>query len=232
MSTLTQDILAAASENHPPIVDKGSHDTWQRKLLMYVEGKENTMVDLNVDEQKKIKCDIMAANIVLGLPDDIYALLNHRKTDNSIWNMNDDDEENEIQAESAARTHAPLALVAKTCNTSTLYINPTPQYNQQMSYALQQYLNKAVLFLSKSFTMRYPPTNKQLKISSNLKTQANIQYGRVTIQSVPARQTQSCSSNNRKAKASGIDVSKNVVDYAGAYVIDSQGCFVFVCCSI
>ncbi|GKD47863.1 hypothetical protein Tco_1276839 [Tanacetum coccineum] len=132
-----------------------------------------------------------------------------------------DDEENEIRAESATGTHDPLALVAKTCNALTLYINPTPQYNQQMSYAPQQY---------KSFTTRYPPTNKQLKISSNLKTQANIQDGRVIIQSVPARQTQSCSSNNGKAKASGINVSKNVVDYAGVYVIDQSSSGVFRVC--
>ncbi|GJR61986.1 hypothetical protein Tco_1504148 [Tanacetum coccineum] len=47
-----------------------------------------TMAYLNADEHKQIDCDIMAANIVLqGLPNDIYALLNHRKTANLIWNM-------------------------------------------------------------------------------------------------------------------------------------------------
>ncbi|GKA72182.1 hypothetical protein Tco_0778398, partial [Tanacetum coccineum] len=48
------------------------------------------------------------------------------------------DDTNEIQAESAARTHDPLVLVSKTYNASTLYTYPTPQYNQQMSYAPQQ----------------------------------------------------------------------------------------------
>ncbi|GJR77527.1 hypothetical protein Tco_0089892 [Tanacetum coccineum] len=79
-------------------------------------------------------------------------------------------------------------------------------------------LNKAVLFLSKAFTTRYPPTNNQLKISSNSKTQTNIQNGRITIQSVLTRQTQSCANNNKKAKATGTDVIKNAGDYAGANV--------------
>ncbi|GJZ43307.1 hypothetical protein Tco_0590562 [Tanacetum coccineum] len=79
-------------------------------------------------------------------------------------------------------------------------------------------LNKAMLFLSKAFTTRYPPTNKQLKISSNPKTQTNIQNGRVTIQSVPTRQTQSYANNNGKAKATGTHVIKNARDYARANV--------------
>ncbi|GJR77528.1 hypothetical protein Tco_0089893 [Tanacetum coccineum] len=147
---------------------------------------------------------------------------------NVIDQSSSKDEANEIRAEIAARTHDPLALVSKTYNASTLYTNPTPQYNQQMSYAPQQShdapisLNKNVLFLSKAFTTRYPPTNNQLRISSNPKTQANIQSGKVTVQSEPARQTQSCASNNRKAKATETDVIKNVVDYAGANIIDQS----------
>ncbi|GKB80259.1 hypothetical protein Tco_0947154 [Tanacetum coccineum] len=84
MSTLTQDVLAAASENRPPMFEKASYDTWQSRLLMYVKGNEmsksrrppgkrlQAMADLNADEHKEIECDIMAANIVLqGLPNDI-----------------------------------------------------------------------------------------------------------------------------------------------------------------
>ncbi|GKD47862.1 hypothetical protein Tco_1276838 [Tanacetum coccineum] len=207
------------------------------------------MADLNADEQKQIKCDIMAANIVLqGLPNDIHTLLNNKKTANSIWNRKGEtiqsyylrsakllnniiingiemnklqintkflnhlqlkwkryvtmvkqskdlytvsydqmfaylkqnhDEENEIQAERAARTHDLLALVAQTCNASTLYTNPAPQYNQKMSYAPQQ---------------QYAPQLSHV--------------------------TQICASNNGKTKATGIDVIENVGDYVGAYVID------------
>ncbi|GKE23637.1 hypothetical protein Tco_1435149 [Tanacetum coccineum] len=41
-------------------------------------------------------------------------------------------------------------------------------------------LNKAMAFISTPSTSRYPPTNNQLRISSNLRNQETIQDGRVT----------------------------------------------------
>ncbi|GJR03826.1 hypothetical protein Tco_0526810 [Tanacetum coccineum] len=49
-------------------------------------------------------------------------------------------------------------------------------------------MNKAMAFLSAVFLPRYPPTNNQLKSSSNPRNQATIQYGRVTVQQVQGRQ--------------------------------------------
>ncbi|GJU13219.1 hypothetical protein Tco_1135615 [Tanacetum coccineum] len=52
------------------------------------------------------------------------------------------------------------------------------------------YMNKAMAFLSAVFTPRYPSTNNQLRSSSNLRNQATVQDGRVTIQHVQGRQGQ------------------------------------------
>ncbi|GKB51481.1 hypothetical protein Tco_0902234 [Tanacetum coccineum] len=49
-------------------------------------------------------------------------------------------------------------------------------------------MNKAMAFLSAVFTPRYPSTNNQLRSSSNLRNQATIQDGRVTVQQVQERQ--------------------------------------------
>nr|GEX36168.1 retrovirus-related Pol polyprotein from transposon TNT 1-94 [Tanacetum cinerariifolium] len=51
-------------------------------------------------------------------------------------------------------------------------------------------LNKAIAFLNTTFASPYPPTNNQLKTSSNPRNQATIQEGRVTVQTVQGRQTQ------------------------------------------
>ncbi|GJS69414.1 hypothetical protein Tco_0702255 [Tanacetum coccineum] len=51
-------------------------------------------------------------------------------------------------------------------------------------------LKKAMAFTSTSFASRYPPTNNQLRTSSNLRNQSSIKDGRVTVQSVQGRQTQ------------------------------------------
>nr|GEZ09463.1 hypothetical protein [Tanacetum cinerariifolium] len=53
------------------------------------------------------------------------------------------------------------------------------------------YLNKAMAFLSAVAALRFPSTNNQLRTSSNLRNQATIQDGRVTVQQVQKRQGQS-----------------------------------------
>ncbi|GJX03364.1 retrovirus-related pol polyprotein from transposon TNT 1-94 [Tanacetum coccineum] len=52
-------------------------------------------------------------------------------------------------------------------------------------------LNKAITFISISFTSCYPPTNNQLRTSSNPRNQETIQDGGVTLQTVQGRQNQS-----------------------------------------
>ncbi|GKA26878.1 hypothetical protein Tco_0713046 [Tanacetum coccineum] len=51
-------------------------------------------------------------------------------------------------------------------------------------------INKAMVFLS-VMASRFPSLNNQLRTSSNLRNQATIQDGRVTVQQVQGRQTQS-----------------------------------------
>ncbi|GKA97693.1 hypothetical protein Tco_0825587 [Tanacetum coccineum] len=55
--------------------------------------------------------------------------------------------------------------------------NPPPSYNNHKSY-----LNKAMMFLSTAMNSRFSPTNNQLRTSSNLRTQATIQDGKVIVQ--------------------------------------------------
>ncbi|GJZ42139.1 hypothetical protein Tco_0589025 [Tanacetum coccineum] len=48
--------------------------------------KLQSLADVNAVERKQAECDVRAANIILqGLPNNIYALLNHNKTAKSIW---------------------------------------------------------------------------------------------------------------------------------------------------
>ncbi|GJZ91884.1 hypothetical protein Tco_0663949 [Tanacetum coccineum] len=51
-------------------------------------------------------------------------------------------------------------------------------------------INKAMAFLS-AMASRFPPSNNQLRTSSNPRNQATIQDGRVTVQQVQGRQSQS-----------------------------------------
>ncbi|GJX96725.1 hypothetical protein Tco_0352523 [Tanacetum coccineum] len=78
----------------------------------------------------------------------------------------------------------PLALIA---NSPTLY-NPSqsPQHSGEDPI---ECINKAMAFLS-AVASRFPPSNNQLRTSSNPRNQATIQDGRVTVQQVQGRQSQ------------------------------------------
>ncbi|GJV16302.1 hypothetical protein Tco_1361625 [Tanacetum coccineum] len=65
-------------------------------------------------------------------------------------------------------------------------------------------MNKAMTFLSAVFTPRYPSTNNQLRSFSNLRNQATVQDGRVTVQQVQGRQGQSVVSSGSQGNALGL----------------------------
>ncbi|GJW00863.1 hypothetical protein Tco_1556114 [Tanacetum coccineum] len=62
-------------------------------------------------------------------------------------------------------------------------------------------LNKAMAFLMVVASSRFPTTNNQLRTSSNLRNQATIQDGRVTVQQVQGRQGQNYSGTTYKNNA-------------------------------
>ncbi|GJS44834.1 integrase, catalytic region, zinc finger, CCHC-type containing protein [Tanacetum coccineum] len=62
-------------------------------------------------------------------------------------------------------------------------------------------LNKAMAFLTAVASSRFPTTNNQLRTSSNLRNQATIQDGRVTVQQVQGRQGQNYSGTTYKNNA-------------------------------
>ncbi|GJS11968.1 retrovirus-related pol polyprotein from transposon TNT 1-94, partial [Tanacetum coccineum] len=62
-------------------------------------------------------------------------------------------------------------------------------------------LNKAMAFLTSVASSRFPSTNNQLRTSLNLRNQATIEDGRVTVQQVRGRQGQSYSGTGYKSNA-------------------------------
>ncbi|GJX92365.1 hypothetical protein Tco_0345691 [Tanacetum coccineum] len=62
-------------------------------------------------------------------------------------------------------------------------------------------LNKSMAFLTTIASSRFTTTNNQLRTSSNLRNQATIQDGRVTVQQVQGREWQNYSGNTYKSNA-------------------------------
>ncbi|GKD40020.1 hypothetical protein Tco_1260227 [Tanacetum coccineum] len=72
-------------------------------------------------------------------------------------------------------------------------------------------LNKAMSFLSTTFSSRFPQTNNQLRTSSNPRNQATIEDGRVTVQTVQGRQTQGYANNGARNTITNLGVNRQGV---------------------
>ncbi|GKA14358.1 retrovirus-related pol polyprotein from transposon TNT 1-94 [Tanacetum coccineum] len=81
--------------------------------------------------------------------------------------------------------------------------------------------NKAMAFLTAVASSRFPTTNNQLRTSSNLRNQATIQDGRVTVQQVQRRQGQNYSGTTYKSNASS---SKGNTTSGQARVVKRYNC--------
>ncbi|GJZ96759.1 hypothetical protein Tco_0669093 [Tanacetum coccineum] len=71
-------------------------------------------------------------------------------------------------------------------------------------------LNKAMEFISIVIASCYPTTHNQLRTSSNPRNQATIYDGRVTVQNVQGRQSQSFRGNGSKSNATSTRGNRNV----------------------
>ncbi|GJX08291.1 hypothetical protein Tco_0196223 [Tanacetum coccineum] len=61
-----------------------------------------------------------------------------------------------------------------------------------------------MMFLNTAMNSKFPPTNNQLKTSSNPRTQATVQNGRVTVLNIQGRQSQGYGVNTGKSQAIGM----------------------------
>nr|GEW09911.1 hypothetical protein [Tanacetum cinerariifolium] len=105
-------MIIVGAENRPPMLDKTMYDSWKSRMELYMKNMENEImilnsvenspliwpdVEENVESRKKkttskcvcyCDCDLKATNIVLqGIPLDVYAIFNHHKVANEIWDI-------------------------------------------------------------------------------------------------------------------------------------------------
>ncbi|GJY60427.1 retrovirus-related pol polyprotein from transposon TNT 1-94, partial [Tanacetum coccineum] len=104
-TNLSEDIQCAGSDSRPPMLDRTDFASWQQRIRLYCQGKENgvnilksidegpfqmgtfreTLAEGNKDKER-YNVDIRATNILLqGLPKDIYSLINHYTDAKDIW---------------------------------------------------------------------------------------------------------------------------------------------------
>ncbi|GJW18043.1 retrovirus-related pol polyprotein from transposon TNT 1-94 [Tanacetum coccineum] len=213
MTTLAEHIIVAGAENRPPMLEKLMYDSWASRIRLFIKGKKHgrMMLDsiengpvvyptveedgqtrpkkyseLTEAQQLQDDCDVQATNIILhGLPPDVYALVNHQEAAKDIWDR-----------VKLLMKGTELSYEERECRLYNLF----DKFAYVQGEDLIDCINKAMAFLS-VVASRFPPSNNQLRTSSNPRNQVTIQDGRVTVQQVQGRQTQSFSGTGNRGIA-------------------------------
>ncbi|GJY60027.1 hypothetical protein Tco_0459919 [Tanacetum coccineum] len=196
-NTLAEYMILSGADNRPLMLDKDLYDSWKSRMELYMQNIENGRMILESVEHgpliwptieengvirtekyaklsatKKIQadCDLKATDIILqGLPLDIYSLVNHHRAAKDLWER--------------------IQLLMQVNQQTHLAEFPQIDYGLAVPVFKQgndpiDAINKKMSFLSTVVTSRFPSTNNQLRNSSNLRQQATIHDGRVTVQPV------------------------------------------------
>nr|GFA17486.1 hypothetical protein [Tanacetum cinerariifolium] len=81
------DIYAAGSEIRPPMLNKENYVPWSSRLLRYAKSRPNEkLIHNSILNGPYIESDDQAIQtIFLGLPEDIYAVVDSCETAQEIW---------------------------------------------------------------------------------------------------------------------------------------------------
>ncbi|GKC52295.1 integrase, catalytic region, zinc finger, CCHC-type containing protein [Tanacetum coccineum] len=113
MTTLAEHIIVAGAENRPPLLENSMYDSWASLIRLFIKGTKHgrmmldsidngPLVYLTIEENGQTRpkkypeltkaqqlqddYDVQATNIILhGLPQDVYALVNHQEVAKNIW---------------------------------------------------------------------------------------------------------------------------------------------------
>nr|GEX38495.1 hypothetical protein [Tanacetum cinerariifolium] len=212
MTTLADKSILSDADNRPPMLEKDMYDSWKSIIELYMlnrqhgrmilESVENgpllwpTVEENKVTRPKKYSelsateaiqadCDVKVTNIILqGLPPEIYALVNNHKIAKELWERI----QMLMQGTSLMKQERECKLYDEfdkfAYKKEESLLVPVFQKGDDLIDAI----NHMMSFLMAVVTSRYPPTNNQLRNSSNPRQQAIINNGRVTIQPIQGRQ--------------------------------------------
>ncbi|GKB55837.1 hypothetical protein Tco_0912023 [Tanacetum coccineum] len=156
--------------------------------------------ELSATKAIQADCDIKATNIILqGLPPEVYALVSNHKVAKELWeriqllmqgtSLTKQERECKLYDEFDKFAYKKGETLRDFYLRFSLLLNDMNIYNMkleqfQKSDDLIDTINHMMSFLTVVVTSHYPTTN-----SSNLRQQATINDGRVTLQLIHGRQT-------------------------------------------
>ncbi|GJX60369.1 hypothetical protein Tco_0291759 [Tanacetum coccineum] len=186
------------------------YDSWASRIHLFIKGKKNgrmmldsinngplvyptvkengqTRPELTEAQQLQDDCDVQATNIIIhGLPTDVYALVNHQEAAKDIWDR-----------VKLLMKGTELSYQERECRLYNLFDKFAYVYGEilyEYYWRFSQEWSKFVtdVKLAKSlYTTNYDQLYAYLSQHERHANEATIQDGRVTVQQVQGRQTQS-----------------------------------------
>ncbi|GKA11032.1 integrase, catalytic region, zinc finger, CCHC-type containing protein [Tanacetum coccineum] len=238
MATMAENVIAAGAENRPPMLEKGMYDSWKSRILLYIEGKENSemLIDSIKHSPFKLKEDITipateGTNIILlGLPVDIYTLVNHHKTTKEIWDRvkelmegteltlqeresNLYDDFDRFTYEKGESIHSYYWRYAKLINDMNIIgMTMTPiQVNTKFVNHLQPEWSRHFSNTMRMMLMKFEQCDKDIWIHLPYLLTPKIHLHLTSVRD-HRRQSQGYAVNTRKSQATGIRVINTIGD--------------------
>nr|GEW52623.1 hypothetical protein [Tanacetum cinerariifolium] len=193
--------------------------------------------ELSATKAIQADCDVKETNIILqGLLPEVYALVSNHKVAKELWERI----QLLMQGTSLAKQERGFHHNVYTPSSSIPQVEYAPLVNQQPDFSQPDSglivpvfqkgddpidaINHMMSFFTAVVTSRYPPTNNQLRNSSNPRQQATINNGRVTIQPIQGRHTSLAAEEELAFLAdSGIveaQTTQTVITHNAAYQAD------------
>nr|GEY05451.1 hypothetical protein [Tanacetum cinerariifolium] len=178
-------------------------------VLVLKSFHEQTNKELTENDIKRMDTDDQAIQIILlGLPEDVYAVVDSCETAKEIWER---DEVNELRAERCTKTHDPLALMAHSQNSYNFSVTHNDQSSSsahlQQSFPINNKYNPQ-LSLNQNF-MQPPMTS--LKYINDPTKEMNatlILFAKAFQLTAPTNNNQRTSSNPRNRQIAQLVVPR------------------------
>nr|GEX72315.1 putative reverse transcriptase domain-containing protein [Tanacetum cinerariifolium] len=207
MTSLADKAILSGADNRPPMLEKDMYDSWKSIMELYMLNRQHgriilesiknglllwpTIKENGVTRPKKYSelftteaiqadCDVKATNIILqGLPPEFLNTLPPE------WSkfVTDVKLVRDLHTKNVYQLHAYLEQHEYHANEVRLMHELFQKGDDPIDA-----INHMMSFLAVVVTLRYPPTNNQLRNSSNPRQQATIKNERVTIQPIQGTQ--------------------------------------------
>nr|GEV93615.1 retrovirus-related Pol polyprotein from transposon TNT 1-94 [Tanacetum cinerariifolium] len=198
-NTLAEYMILSGADNRPPMLDKDLYDSWKSQMELYMQNREHRRMILESVKNGPLIWPTIEENELVN--------------DMNIYNMKME----QFQVNTKFLNSLPPEWSKFVTDVKLVKDLHTTNFDQLHAYLeLHEIhankvrllrddpiacLNKAMDFLTAVTSLRFPSTNNQLRTSSNLRHQATIQDGRVTVQQVQGGQGQSYSGTGYKSNA-------------------------------